>query len=136
MATANALAARGLRLNPILQPGIYVYCSLPSGADLRGAPLVATIRETEGLSVILPEQEAITRGWQVLFRTAWIQLGLVSALDAVGLTAKVSATLAAAGIGCNMVAGAYHDHVFVPVGRASEALELLNEIRINLANKK
>jgi uncharacterized protein len=136
MATAKALAARGLRLDPILQPGIYVYCALPFDADLQGATLVATIRETEGLSVILPEQEASARGWKALFRTAWIQFGLVSALDAVGVTATVSATLAAAGISCNMVAGAYHDHVFVPVERASEALDLLNELRINLANKE
>ncbi len=136
MATAKASTASGLRLNPTLQPGIHVYCSLPLDADLQGATLVATIRETEGLTVILPEHEALARGWKVLFRTAWIQFGLVSALDAVGLTAAVSQALAATGIGCNMVAGAYHDHVFVPVERTAEALDLLNKLTVNLANKK
>ena len=98
--------------------------------------LVATIREVEGLSVILPEREAVARGWKALFRAAWIQFDLVSALDAVGLTAAVSAALADAGIGCNMVAGAYHDHVFVPIERAAEALDLLNKLTVSLANKK
>lgn len=127
---------RTLQLNPILQPGTYVYCSLPCDVDFRGATPVATIRESEGWSVIVTEQEAAARGWGVLFRAAWIQFGLVSALDAVGLTATVSRALAVAGIGCNMVAGAYHDHVFVPVERASEALDLLNKLCINLANKE
>jgi hypothetical protein len=123
-------------LHAVRVPGIYVYCSLPRGTNLGGVDMAATIVEPEGLSVVLREQEAIARGWKVLFRAAWIQFGLVSALDAVGLTAAVSAALAAAGISCNMVAGAYHDHVFVPVERASEALEVLNRLRINLAHKE
>jgi hypothetical protein len=130
------MSAPASRLNAVLMPGIYVYCSLPPGTDLGGVATVATIMEPEGISVIAREQEAAARGWQVIFRAAWIQFGLVSALDAVGLTAAVSQALAAAGIGCNMVAGAYHDHVFVPVERAAEALELLNGLRVNLANKE
>ena len=117
-------------------PGIYVYCSLPPGTDLAGVAIVASIVEPEGISVVLSEPEAVARGWNVLFRAAWIQFGLVSALDAVGLTAAVSRELAAAGIGCNMVAGAYHDHVFVPIERAAEALDLLNKLTVSLANKK
>jgi hypothetical protein len=133
MATAEAPATR---LSAVRVPGTYVYCSLPRGTDLVGVAAVATIVEPEGVSVIVPEQEAIERGWRALFRAAWIQFGLVSALDAVGLTAAVSQALAAAGIGCNMVAGAYHDHVFVPVERASEALDLLNQLRVHLADKE
>jgi hypothetical protein len=130
------MSTRAARLDAVLLPGIYAYCSLPPGTDLAGATTAATIVEPEGMSVILPEHAAIERGWRVLFRAAWIRFGLVSALDAVGLTAAVSQALAAAGIGCNMVAGAYHDHVFVPFERASEALDLLNQLRINPADKE
>lgn len=130
------MSTRASHLNAVLMPGVYVYCSLPRGTDLAGVDPAATIMEPEGISVVLREQEAVARGWKVLFRAAWIQFGLVSALDAVGLTAAVSAALAEAGIGCNMVAGAYHDHVFVPVERAAEALDLLNELRVSLANKE
>jgi hypothetical protein len=130
------MSTRASQLNAVLLPGVYVYCSLPPGTGLGGVETAATIMEPEGISVVLREQEAVARGWKVLFRAAWIQFGLVSALDAVGLTAAVSQELAAAGIGCNMVAGAYHDHVFVPIERAAEALELLNKLTVNLANKK
>lgn len=123
-------------LHAVRMPGIYVYCSLPRGTEPGGVAVAASIVEPEGMSIVVQEQEAVARGWQVLLRAAWIQFGLVSALDAVGLTAAVSAALAAAGISCNMVAGAYHDHVFVPVERASEALELLNRLRINLPHNE
>ena len=121
-------------LDPIHVLGTYVFCSLPFDSDLQGAAPVVTVRETEGLSVVVTDEEARARGWTILYRAAWIRFGLVSALDAVGLTAGVSQALAAAGISCNMVAGAYHDHVFVPVERASEALRLLQQFKVPVAN--
>ncbi|WP_409995099.1 ACT domain-containing protein [Rhizobium leguminosarum] len=54
-----------------------------------------------------------------------ITLNVNSALDDVGLTAGVAASLAEAGIPCNMVAAYHHDHVFVPSGLADRALNLL-----------
>ena len=46
-------------------------------------------------------------------------------LDLVGLTATVSGRLAEAGIACNVIAGARHDHLFVPAERGEEAMGLL-----------
>jgi len=40
----------------------------------------------------------------------------------------VSAALAASSIGCNVVAGAHHDHLFVPFDRAAEALAILGAL--------
>jgi len=54
---------------------------------------------------------------------------VTSDLHAVGLTAAVATALAAAGISCNVVAGACHDHLFVPVDRAGEALAALQALR-------
>jgi hypothetical protein len=48
-----------------------------------------------------------------------------SSLDAVGLTAAVSAKLAAIGIPCNVLAGYHHDHVLVPVDRVDDAITVL-----------
>ena len=50
-----------------------------------------------------------------------------SDLAAVGLTATVAQKLAGAGMSCNVIAGYFHDHLFVPVDRGREAMTLLQE---------
>ncbi len=52
-----------------------------------------------------------------------------SDLQAVGLTAAVATALAEAGISCNVVAAAYHDHLFVPVESASQAIAALRTLQ-------
>jgi hypothetical protein len=58
----------------------------------------------------------------------WITLRVHSSLHAVGLTAAVAAEVARAGLSCNVVAGFYHDHLFVPRDRAAQVLLLLNQM--------
>ena len=67
-------------------------------------------------------------GLPYTFVAAWITLEVHSALEAVGLTAAFSTALANAGIAANVVAGHTHDHVFVPVARAAEALRVLGTL--------
>jgi hypothetical protein len=112
-------------MNPELHAGVFVFASLPHGSTPTGLTPLATFREEEGLSVILPEPEALRANLSVLFRAAWISLTVHSDLQAVGLTAAVAAALAECGISCNVVAGAFHDHLFVPVNRAQDALDCL-----------
>jgi hypothetical protein len=57
-----------------------------------------------------------------------ITLKIHSSLEAVGFMAKISTKLAEKGIGCNPVAGFFHDHCFVPVGREEEAIRALEEL--------
>jgi hypothetical protein len=47
----------------------------------------------------------------------------------VGLTAVVSSALAEAGIACNVVAATRHDHLFVPIDRAADALAILRRLQ-------
>ncbi|MFL0711957.1 MAG: ACT domain-containing protein [Microcella pacifica] len=51
-----------------------------------------------------------------------------SSLDAVGLTAAVAAALTENGISCNVMAGAFHDHLFVPAARLEDALVALKQL--------
>ena len=53
-----------------------------------------------------------------------------------GLTAVLSTKLAAEGISCNIVAGTYHDHLFVDASRAEEAMDFIQEIASNAAYYK
>jgi len=62
------------------------------------------------------------------FESRLITLSVHSSLEAVGFIAVISRTLAQAGIPCNAIAGYCHDHIFVPVDRAEEAMSLLNEV--------
>jgi hypothetical protein len=112
-------------LEPVRNPGVYVFCQLPSDADVGGLGAIATFRESEGWTVILEEHAALARGLEPRFRAAWITLTVHSALDAVGLTAAVAGALADRGISCNVVAAVDHDHLFVPVDAAGDALEAL-----------
>jgi hypothetical protein len=119
---AHLLAA----LSPQRHPGAFAFCSLAVEAALDAdVHPIATIREEEGLTVVVADEQAAARGWPVAFRAAWITLRVHSDLHATGLTAAVSGALAGAGIACNVIAGVHHDHLFVPVDRAGDAMHVL-----------
>jgi hypothetical protein len=112
-------------MQPVLQPGRYAFASLPPDRTLALDVVVASIREPEGLSVVLAEQDAIDLDLPIAFIAAWITLGVHSDLAAVGLTAAFSGALARAGVSCNVIAGVHHDHLFVPVEHAQRAMDAL-----------
>jgi uncharacterized protein len=115
-------------LRPELNPGEYVFTVAPDDhihADLR--PIV-TVAEEEGLTLVLPRQDADRSGFAYDYVAGWITLRVHSALEAVGLTAAVAKALARAGISCNVVAGFHHDHLFVPHDHATRALAVLEEL--------
>ena len=120
-------------MRPALQGGVWAWCTLPAGAATDGIDAVATMRETEGLAVVVDEPQALARGWPVAFRSAWITLTVHSDLAAVGLTAAFGRALADAGIACNVIAGVHHDHLFVPVDRAADAMAALQALQARSA---
>ncbi len=107
---------------PARQPGIWVFVTGPAPAH---PSAIATMREAEGLSQVLPLDEARRLGLDTSLPMAQITLTVHSALDGVGLTAAVSGALADAGIPCNMIAGYHHDHLFVPEAQAEAAMAIL-----------
>ena len=115
-------------MEPVLNSGTYVFVTLPDGCRVSPDDIVASVREPEGLSVVMEQGRAARLGLPGTFPCAWITLRVHSDLAAVGLTAAVSAALAAAGISCNVVAGACHDHLFVPLERGEEALAVLRSL--------
>jgi uncharacterized protein len=112
-------------MSPVVREGQYVFVSLAGQPDL---PCEATIREDEGVTCVVRREVADEQAWGYEFVAAWITLQVHSALAAVGLTAAVSAALADAGIGCNVLAGSYHDHLLVPAERLHDALRALADL--------
>ena len=116
-------------MEPVLHDGVYAYCTVSHEAQIAAVASVVTVREPEGLTLVVSEEQAVAAGLPVLFRAAWITLTVHSDLDAVGLTAAFSSALGQAGISCNVVAGAFHDHLFVPVAQARKTLEVLRALQ-------
>jgi hypothetical protein len=116
-------------MEPVLHGGTYVFGVLPHGADLRLLDPVATMQEAEGLTVVLREEAAAGAGLTGAFRAAWITLSVRSDLQAVGLTAAFARALADANVGCNVIAGVHHDHIFVPVALAQRAMAALEALQ-------
>ena len=116
-------------LSPRLNPGEFVFATVPDSAVLPVGAVVASIREAEGLSVVLTADRAQALGLPSDSRFAWITLTVHSDLQAVGLTAAFAAALGREGISCNVVAGHFHDHIFVPAAQSAAAMAALGALQ-------
>src|SRR5690606_2714724 len=112
---------------PRLNAGRYVYTRSDSSSFVDDAAVVM-VSEAEGLTLVLPQERADELGLPYEYVAAWINLEGHTSQDARGLTAAVSRCLAEAGMSANVVAWFTHDHVFVPYGRAQEAMDVLTSI--------
>jgi hypothetical protein len=113
-------------MRPELRSGTFVFVTVPHAPD--GIHPVAWVREQEGITLVLEKDEADRHRLPYGFVAAMITLSVHSALDAVGLTAAVSGALSYAGISCNVVAGYFHDHLFVPAEHAERATQILRQL--------
>ncbi|MBC3539056.1 ACT domain-containing protein [Rufibacter sediminis] len=133
--TGETDLAKMLRtLEPRLNPGAYVFCVVQDMAELDLAEVLMMFREGEGTTVILKKDVADRLQLAYSFIAAWITLSVHSSLEAVGLTAVFSKTLAKHGISCNVVAAYYHDHIFVNQQHAAEAMRVLTGLSTGNAN--
>ena len=128
MAGETDLATMLATLTVERRPDPVTLVHLPSPVPL-GDGVAALITEAEGTTAVVTLVEAERRGWPVDFVAAWLTIKAHSSLEAVGLTAAFSAALGAASIPCNVFAGFYHDHILVPIDRASDAIECLEGLR-------
>ena len=115
-------------LNPSLADSEYVFLTHEEVTEAELAKLepIATFREAEGLTLIVPRNNAQDAGENFEEVFCMITLQVQSSLTAVGLTAAVTTKLAEKGISANVVAAFYHDHIFVPAERAADAMAALS----------
>ncbi len=131
MAGETALATLLRSMSPHLNDGDYVFCTLPDHHIPAGCEIIGSFREQEGLTLILERQQAERAGLAFDYVAAWITLNVHSALEAVGLTAAFASALGQAGISCNVIAGYYHDHLFVGRADAERAMDVLRQLAAN-----
>jgi hypothetical protein len=127
-------------MSPVLHPDVYVFLTLPNVStndlgDYKILEPLMTFKESEGLSLIVLKKNVIEynknhkQQLDVGEVFKYITLKVHSSLNAVGLTAVVSAKLTKAQISANVVAAFYHDHIFVPAVDAERAVKALEEFR-------
>jgi len=107
------------------RPGVFAYIAVEVPTPGLVAAAHALVREGRLTTIVLPVDAAERAGQSTAVRFAWLTLTVPSSLDAVGLTAVVSARLAASGIPCNVLAGYHHDHLLVPADRVDDAIRAL-----------
>ena len=119
------LAAMLATLSVQRRPGVFAYIAVQVPTPGLIAAAHAVVKEGRLTTIVLPVDAAARAGQAADVQFAWLTLTVQSSLDAVGLTAAVSARLAAIGIPCNVLAGYHHDHLLVPVDRVDDAINVL-----------
>ena len=116
-------------MKPEMRAGVFVFCAIAEDEEIPAAtrPLLI-FREQEGTTLVMRCEEAESAGLRGQFASRLITLTVHSSLEAVGFLAAITARLAEAGISVNAVSALYHDHLFVPVDRAEQALALLQNL--------
>ena len=117
-------------LSPELMDGEFVFVTFADAkyGDRQELAPVVTVSETEGLTMVITRPIADAHGIPYESVFSGITLKVHSSLEAVGLTAAFATKLTAHGISANVVAGFYHDHLFVQSHDAQRAIEALHEL--------
>ncbi|UCE14571.1 MAG: ACT domain-containing protein [Candidatus Heimdallarchaeota archaeon] len=115
-------------MKPKLSDARYIFSTVSEAIyrDLEVIPLLV-FREEEGMTIIVEEGEAEANFLNYTDIWSMITLTIHSDLSAVGFIAVITSKLAKYGISVNVVSAYYHDHIFVPIAKGNQALQLLEE---------
>ncbi|MGG6229802.1 ACT domain-containing protein [Tenacibaculum sp. SDUM215027] len=115
-------------MEPFVNEGEYVFTTVKDSVNINREDIIGEFKEVEGTTLILDKTVADNLGLTYSFIASWITLKIHSALDAVGLTAAFSSELAKHNISCNVVAGFYHDHIFVDKKNEAKTIDVLTNL--------
>ena len=117
-------------MSPLLIAGEFVFCTFKEARYGEHSELepIAAFTESEGLTLVIPKSKADEHGIKYESVFSCITLTVHSSLDAVGLTAAFSSKLAQHGISANVMAGYFHDHIFVQNELAEKAIAAISEL--------
>lgn len=115
-------------INPLLHEGQYVFATVTDTKQINRVDTICEFKEAEGITIVIEKSKADTLNLNYSFVAAWITLQIHSSLEAVGLTALFSSELAKHNISCNVIAGYFHDHIFVNINDAPNAVKVLKNL--------
>ncbi|WP_440053083.1 ACT domain-containing protein [Pseudoalteromonas sp. T1lg65] len=116
-------------MSPEIDTTEYVFCSLDiSFQECSKYQPIATFKESEGMTLVLIRSVADTYNLPYQCVMQKITLTVHSSLEAVGLTAAFANALKEANISANVIAGFYHDHIFVPAEQSDKAMHALRTL--------
>ena len=115
-------------MNPKLNEGNYVFVVVNDLNTIDRTKTICEIKEQEGTTVVLEKEIADQYKLNYDYVASWITLTVHSSLEAVGLTALFSSALAKHNISCNVIAGYYHDHIFLDKKDAEKAMAILTDL--------
>ncbi|KAJ5899481.1 hypothetical protein N7495_004225 [Penicillium taxi] len=125
-------------MKPTLDPEVYVFINTQqplSSLPLETIKPQLIVQEAEGTTIVTTEAIAAAHSFEeVVFPCRKISLTIHSSLEAVGLIAAITNRLKDYSISTNVVSGFFHDHIYVPAGRADDAMLVLERISVE-ANK-
>ncbi len=118
-------------MTPVLNDGDYVFLSVQEPININRRDTICEFKEKEGTTVILERKKADELNLDYDFIASWISLKINSSLEAIGFTAVFSSELAKYNISCNVIAGYFHDHIFVKKEDAEKAVRVLEKLSEN-----
>lgn len=112
-------------MTPKLNDGEYVFLTTDNINKINRNDTICEFKESEGTTIVIAKEKTDELNLSYEYIASWITLTIHSSLEAVGLTAIFSTELAKHNISCNIIAGYYHDHIFVDRKDADEAIKVL-----------